>query len=99
MKARGKLFAVPFVLVVGCGPKPVAAPHDLPAPPEGTPTRTSEGGATVFVYPEGHKVYVGADGSCTAQYREDCGAGESSKPVVVNCNPPPPQKVKCPVEK
>lgn len=108
-KRSYRSFAAPFVIVLaGCGGKPVPTTGPtiagesatLPDPPAGEATRTqSPDGLTVFEYASGHRVTIGVDGKCRAEYKEDCGGGgggSDEPPDVIDCNPPPPQEVKCP---
>jgi hypothetical protein len=84
-------FALPLVLVVGCGssPKSTTPPtgsdpptateteHPLPPPPgSGAVTKsTTENGITLLTYASGDKVYVRKDGTCFAEYSSNCGDG------------------------
>ena len=71
----------------------------LAQPPEGTPTKgTGPAGQVMLTYADGTVVYVGDDGTCHAQYKENCGTGDSDQPEITRCNPPPPQQVRCPAE-
>lgn len=112
MKHRRRVFALPFVAIIGCGggnktphnppppDKTEQVPETLAEPPEGTPTKgTGPAGQVMLTYPSGDIVYVGDDGTCHAQYKEHCGGGGTDdKPTVTHCNPPPPQQVRCPAE-
>lgn len=96
---RRRQFSIPFVLVIGCGPKaPPAPPAKLPpAPGTGAVTRsTTEEGLVLLTYESGDKIYVHADGKCFAEYACNSTTSDTGEPVY--CNPPPPQQVTCPTD-
>jgi hypothetical protein len=108
MKHRRRVFALPFVMILGCGGAKTAPPttttttptsptqsEKLSPPPEGTPTKgTGPAGQAMWTYPNGDVVYAGDDGTCHAQYKEHCAQDPEAGPT--HCNPPPPQQVRCP---
>ncbi|MGE0402397.1 MAG: hypothetical protein AB7T06_37190 [Kofleriaceae bacterium] len=113
MRYRRRVFALPFVAIIGCGggatstPTTPTTPEEPPAstaqslaePPGGTPTKgVGPAGQVMLTYPSGDVVYVAEDGTCHAQYKEHCGDGNAEVPTVTHCNPPPPQQVRCPAE-
>ena len=73
-------------------------PPAHPAPPGKGEWREADGRWT-FAYPNGDRIVVADDGTCTYVADSECrdDSGDSDRPpVVVDCNPPPPRAVACP---